>query len=132
MSVTEEDKHGKVQYLFDKYCKILVPYTKNELRSANCPNYHYDAYDIVRNTFLNLIKYMPESIESEKRSPSPSFVFDLFTVYISLSQTLDISSYSDSIILNRSCISTMCSLVSASNIRTSSGRFDDALTSPHP
>lgn len=70
LAIVEEDKREKIEILYYKYNKDMIRYAKSKLRNANHRNYKNDAYDAVQNTFLKLIKYIPDEITKEK-----SYVF---------------------------------------------------------
>ena len=72
LSVVDESKHDKVLYLYNKYHSDLIRYAKSELRNANHRNFKNDAFDVVQNTYLKLLKYLPDEIKYEK-----SYVFTI-------------------------------------------------------
>ena len=66
MSITDDSKKDKIQYLYNKYYAILLSVAKSKLTKAGQRNSQIDAYDIVQNVFLNLIQYLPDEMEYEK------------------------------------------------------------------
>ena len=84
LSIVDESKHDKVWYLYNKYNDDLISYARSELKRKNDKNYENDAWDVVQNTFLRLIQYMPEEIKFEK-----SYVFKILTneIYKHLNKT---------------------------------------------
>lgn len=66
LSIVDESKHNKIRYLYNKYKDDLLSYARSELKRKNDNNFENDALDVVQNTFLRLIQYMPEDIKFEK------------------------------------------------------------------
>lgn len=66
MSISDDSKKAKIQYLYNKYYAILLSVCKSKLIKSGNKNYSIDSYDIVQNVFLNLIQYLPDVIEYEK------------------------------------------------------------------
>ena len=66
MSISDDSKKAKIQYLYNKYYAILLSVCRSKLIKSGNKNYSIDSYDIVQNVFLNLIQYLPDVIEYEK------------------------------------------------------------------
>lgn len=66
LSVVDDNKRDKVQYLYDKYITLLMSIAKKMLEDEGDNNFENDACDVVQSTFLHLLKYMPDDVNFEK------------------------------------------------------------------
>ena len=74
LSIVDENKKEKVKYLYHKYFDRMISFAKSSLIAKNDSNFDDDACDVVQNTFLKLLQYMPDQVEYER-----SYVFKILT-----------------------------------------------------
>lgn len=77
LSVVDDNKRNMVQYLYDKYDKEFIRYAKSHLKNVDGKNYIDFAYDVVCNTYVSLLLYLPDEIKFER-----AYVFQVLKIEI--------------------------------------------------
>ena len=58
LSISEEQYHSKIEYLFNTYHSDMIRFAKYRLKTAGISSYNVDAEDAVQSAFLKIIKYI--------------------------------------------------------------------------